>query len=270
LPWPKIFPLCDSWSVPPQSCERVLVVRSSFYVFRDQDSGLNHSFPSGLFGNLEAIHIDAGCIDDPVAADGCSTDPDKLDRVRGTVLQIAFDPLSRASFAGLNFEDPEHYGADPRGVGFDLRGATHLVFSVRATSRVRIKVIAGLCTSPFFEVPSSWTEMRIALSSLTCASPFDLANVHQPFGVVTDGANAPAGDRQSTRSKRTVRANPQRAGGNYCTAGIAVVAGQNQRTFTRLGQAPLPRRSITCRRGITRGHNTGLIGNIVGNRLRIT
>src|SRR5437879_2868754 len=42
--------------------------QQSFYVYRDQDSGLNHGFPSGFFAsntaNLGTIHIDTGCIDD--------------------------------------------------------------------------------------------------------------------------------------------------------------------------------------------------------------
>src|SRR5882762_4768675 len=42
--------------------------KQSLYVYLDQDSGLNHGFPSGFFAsstaNLATIHIDTGCIDD--------------------------------------------------------------------------------------------------------------------------------------------------------------------------------------------------------------
>src|SRR5271169_1975038 len=36
-----------------------------FYVYLDRDSGFNHGFPSGCFGDCGTITIDPGCIDDP-------------------------------------------------------------------------------------------------------------------------------------------------------------------------------------------------------------
>lgn len=55
---------------------------------------------------------------------------------------------------GLNFEEPEHYGVAPRGVGYDLREATTLVFDVRATRPVSVGFSVGLCdTKSFFAIP---------------------------------------------------------------------------------------------------------------------
>src|ERR1017187_2021700 len=90
--------------------QRTAANQSNFYVYLDQDSGLNHGFPSGFFatsGNLSTIHIDSGCIDDATSATGCSTDPNALDRTRATVLSISFDPQTGNNFAAVNIEEPE-------------------------------------------------------------------------------------------------------------------------------------------------------------------
>jgi cellulose 1,4-beta-cellobiosidase len=48
---------------------RVTANQTAFYVYQDQDSGLNHGFPSGYFSgpgiDFHLIQLDAGCIDDP-------------------------------------------------------------------------------------------------------------------------------------------------------------------------------------------------------------
>src|SRR2546425_6229055 len=50
--------------------QRVAADQATFAVYVDQDSGFNHGFASGFFGNLATIHIDTGCIDDPSAPNG--------------------------------------------------------------------------------------------------------------------------------------------------------------------------------------------------------
>jgi len=88
--------------------------RAGFAVYTDQDSGYGHGFPSGFFAsttaNLATIHIDTGCIDDPNAINGCSTDRNRLDQKRGTVFRLTFDPQTAGNFAGVNIEEPENYG----------------------------------------------------------------------------------------------------------------------------------------------------------------
>ena len=81
--------------------ERVAANQTAFYVFEDADSGFNHGYPSGLFGATGKIELDPGCVDDP---NGCSVDRDRLDRDRGTVLRITFEPLASSQYAGINLE----------------------------------------------------------------------------------------------------------------------------------------------------------------------
>ena len=45
----------------PLLAERVNENRENFFVYRDADSGFNHGFPSGLFGAVDKISIEADC-----------------------------------------------------------------------------------------------------------------------------------------------------------------------------------------------------------------
>jgi hypothetical protein len=53
---------------PPLSV-RATADQSQFYVYQNSDSGLNHGFPSGFFGDSQAtlakLHINPAAIDDP-------------------------------------------------------------------------------------------------------------------------------------------------------------------------------------------------------------
>jgi len=170
--------------------------QTSFYVYLDQDAGLNHGFPSGFFGspcNPDAIDIDTGCIDDPGATNGCSTNPDALDRVRGTVMRISFKPPS-GSCAGVNIEEPENWGVLQTGTGYDLRGATNVMFDVRSPDGATIQVGVGGCNTPFITIPPSmtWTtNVTIGLNALSCTP--DLSNVHILFAIATNDCYAPRG-----------------------------------------------------------------------------
>ncbi|HEV3073967.1 MAG TPA: hypothetical protein VHB47_06070, partial [Thermoanaerobaculia bacterium] len=186
---------------------RTAAVTADFYVYQDADSGFNHGFPSGFFADQpttrQKIHLDSACIDDPAAPTGCSSDPNALDRVRGTVLQIALDPLTGSQYAGGNVEEPQGWGADPRGSGYDLRGSNQLVFDARSPDQAQVQFGVGGCVTPTFTTPTTltadWTAMQIDLGSLrqapgtTTTCPPDLSNVHILFTVVTDSAHAPAG-----------------------------------------------------------------------------
>src|SRR5438093_509081 len=69
----------------PLLTQRATAGQTSFFVYRDADSASNHGFPSGFFGAINKIQIDPACIDDPTAPNGCSTDPNRLDRDRGNI-----------------------------------------------------------------------------------------------------------------------------------------------------------------------------------------
>lgn len=174
--------------------------RSQFYVYEDADSGFNHGFPSGSFG--VHVAIDATCIDDPDAADGCSDDPDRLDRDRGNVLRMTFPPLGFGDFAGLNIEEPENWGAQHRGIGYDLRGVTEVVFDVRTPTNTGMRMqfgVGGRVSSYYtFNRSDNYQTVRIELNSLrdpntNAVSPPDLEIVHILFGIATNDVNTPLG-----------------------------------------------------------------------------
>ena len=77
--------------------QRTTADRAAFYIYQDTDSGFNHGFPSGFFGTIDTIHLNAACVNDPNASNGCSSNPDALDRARGNVLMISFDPQAVAT-----------------------------------------------------------------------------------------------------------------------------------------------------------------------------
>ncbi|MFN7921455.1 MAG: hypothetical protein U0Q16_15240 [Bryobacteraceae bacterium] len=169
--------------------------RSVFFIYENLDSGFNHSFPSGFFpaGGVSKIHLDAGCVFDATTANGCATNPAKLDRDRGTVMRITFDPLSGAEFAGVNFEEPENYGVLLSGMGYDLRGATQLCFDAYApVNGFRVEFSVAQKSSGYRSLLSAWTPICINLAQIGVTAA-DLQSVHYPFSVGTNALNAPAG-----------------------------------------------------------------------------
>ena len=175
---------------------RVVANETGFYVYADQDSGFNHGFPSGLFAtpspsNLASLHIDTGCIYNPNAANGCSVDPNALDRIRGTVLRISFDAQTPGNSAGVNIEEPENWGVLRSGIGYDLRGASNLVFDIRSQGSASVQFGVGGCNTQFMTVLATWTTLTIPLNSLSCAP--DLSNTHILFAVATNDIHSPNG-----------------------------------------------------------------------------
>lgn len=106
--------------------QRVTANQTNFFVYQDADSGFNHGFPSGFFGAINKIDLDTACVDDSTVGNGCSINPNALDRNHRNVFRISFNPLLYQEFAGVNFEEPEHFGVPPTGRGYDLRGATQV------------------------------------------------------------------------------------------------------------------------------------------------
>ena len=187
--------------------------QAAFYVYKDQDSGFNHGFPSGFFAsnadNLKTIHIDAGCIDNPVdVTTGCypSSATTALDTVRGTVLRLSFDAQTPGNFAGVNIEEPESWGVlstntsapqcgNPNTCnGYDLTGATAVTFQVRSPNGAQVQFGVGHCVTGFTQpIPTSWHTITLTLGppDLNCVP--DLTNVNILFAVQTSDFYAPNG-----------------------------------------------------------------------------
>jgi hypothetical protein len=194
---------------------RVVANSNSFYVYLDEDSGLNHGFPSGVFtGNgASQVTIDPGCIDDPLDTTiGCypASDTTALDQTHGTVFRITFPPETGDQFTGLNIEEPQNWGAinhaDHCGVTttcnpYDLTGATNVEFDVRSPGGITLQfgvgsVPNGGCATPFVTVPASTTYTHVSLSlgppSLPSCTP-NLGSVNVLFFVVTNAHYAQYG-----------------------------------------------------------------------------
>jgi uncharacterized protein (TIGR03437 family) len=173
--------------------DRATAPRSIFYIYQDADSPFNHGVPSGVFGVYTKVHLNAACIDDPAASNttGCSKAAQAFDTNRGTVFAVSFDPLVSTDFAGVNFEEPTSFATRSDTRGYDLRGATRLVFDVRSPTPGGIRVQFGIAgqTSDFVLVPqsASYSSMSLPLSGI------DLSSTHILFTIVTNAANAPAG-----------------------------------------------------------------------------
>ncbi len=177
--------------------EATAAARTHFYVYEGSDSGLNHGFPSGLFAHplsaLSKIHLDTACVADPSSPSGCTTDPDRLDRVRGTVMRVSFDPLSPGEFAGVNIEEPENWGVHQTGGGYDLRGATRVCFDAMSpTPASKVQFAVGGRTTSFLAIPSTWTPLCFDLGALGASSAI-LSEVHLLFAIATNDTNAPGG-----------------------------------------------------------------------------
>jgi hypothetical protein len=172
--------------------ERVRAGQETFAVYQDADSSLNHGFPSGLFGNPVAIQINGACIDDAAAPGGCSTDPARLDRSRGTVLALTFGPRGSGQFHGLNIEEPQNWGVTQTGNGYDLRSATMLKLDARSPQSIRVQFGVDDGLTGFVTIPPTWTTLTFRFGS-EVPSPANPGNVHKLLTIVTNDVNAPGG-----------------------------------------------------------------------------
>ena len=164
--------------------------QAAFSVYVDQDSGFNHGFPSGEFGDIGTITIDTGCVDDPNdpnAIHGCAPPNDStiLDKIRGTVMRVTF--ASQSSSAGLNIEEPEDWGQNRNGIGYNLESAANVVFDARSPDGAEFQFGVAGCTTGYVTVPTSWTTITIPLSSLSCGQDgLNLSDVHILFAVAAN------------------------------------------------------------------------------------
>lgn len=168
----------------PLLLERTQTNRQAFYVYRDADSGFNHGFPSGVFGTSTKIHINTAAIDGTNSPSGTSTNVSVLDRRRGNVLQVVFDSFSPGQFAGVNFEEPQGGGSGQIGRGYDLRGASNIVFDVRNPTGNPIRFFFSVAGSQplWIELPSSTNFGTVAIP-IAWLSAVSLANVHILFSI---------------------------------------------------------------------------------------
>jgi fibronectin type 3 domain-containing protein len=188
----------------------------NFFVYFDQDSGRNHGSPSGFYasaGNLDTIHLNMACIDDPASSSGCypSSATSVLDVAHGTVVQIVVDPQTPGNFVGFNFEEPENWGllstntGSPRcGApyschGYNLTGATTVSFLIRSPNQGRVQFTVGQsggqgCTTSFTQpLPSTWTAMSIRLGPPDLSCSPDLSAMNLLFGIATNDQYAANG-----------------------------------------------------------------------------
>jgi hypothetical protein len=175
--------------------QRAAANQKSFYVYQDIDSSFNHGFPSGEFGDINKIAVNPACLDAPTSS-GCTTDQNQLDTSRGAVLQLIFSPMSSGDFAGLNIEEPENWGANQQGVGYELRNATSVIFDVRSPTGLSLSFGVNKCSTPLISLPASttYTTMRFSPKSLTCSdSSADFSNVHVLFTIGVSGDSSPNG-----------------------------------------------------------------------------
>jgi hypothetical protein len=123
--------------------QRTNAIGKSFLVYFDQDSGFNHGFASGFMGSIFPQGVNAGCIDAPSAPGGCATDVTSLDRTRGTVLQVQYPTLGATDWSGLGFVEPENYLLSQSGTGWNVSGATAILFDARAPQTIRVQFGVG-------------------------------------------------------------------------------------------------------------------------------
>ena len=143
--------------------------QTSFFIYKDADSGFNHGFPSGFFGNidLKGITVNAACIDAPTSVSGCTNDTTRFDGTRGTVFGLTLPAMSAEQFAGVNFQDPENYNLNGVvGNGYNLVPATMVQFDVRSPSGFSVQFGVGGCVTNLIPIPPTWITMTIPLDSL--------------------------------------------------------------------------------------------------------
>src|SRR5437667_5206328 len=104
-------------------------------------------------------------------------------------MRITFDPLAPGEFVGLNIEEPENYGVDPRGVGYDLRGATRVCFNAISptspTANFKVQFDVAQHPTAFVSIPAQWTQFCADLGTLGLTST-DLSQVHYLVTIVSN------------------------------------------------------------------------------------
>ena len=178
--------------------------RTAFYVYRDADSGENHGFPSGYFASdpslIGQIAVNAAAVYDPASPSGVTSSPTALDHSRGNVLEITFPPLMPAQFVGVNIQDPQNYSPNAPGNGYDMVGASKIVFDAASftSGGMNVQFGVGEKVSRFYHLTKRFSTISISLNTLRdpntmAVSPPDLTHVNVLFGAAINYANDPGG-----------------------------------------------------------------------------
>jgi hypothetical protein len=183
--------------------QRAAANQTFFYVYLDADSAFNHGFASGLFFtgdvNPSSVVIDPGCLDAATSASGCATDPNLIDRTRGTVFRISFPSLGPSDYVGLNFQDPQNYVAGDGSSGYNLTPSTAVQFDVRSPGGAVVQFGVGGCVTGFYRIGPTWQTLSIPLNALypppggsTGPCPPDITNTNILFTITTNGGQQTA------------------------------------------------------------------------------
>jgi hypothetical protein len=205
LPWALLVPPAILFGQATPASDKVFKyvnglmsnIRNQYFIFETGDSGFNHGIPSGLFGSptslLTSDAINAGCVFDPQASDGCSSSTAVYD-TKKAMLRLKIPPLTnRSQYFGLNLEEPEKYGITRVGVGVDLSGTNSVTFEVAGTSAAcQVKFAVRGSETPFMSLPALPTTVMLPFDSLN--PPLRrLTMVHVLFTIATDAAHCSAG-----------------------------------------------------------------------------
>ncbi|MGD0222147.1 MAG: choice-of-anchor D domain-containing protein [Terriglobia bacterium] len=251
-----LCPEADAQSGPSVSSayqelhQRAVANATNFYVYRDQDSGLNHGYPSGWFGTISAISIDTGCIDNPAdTVTGCypSSNTTALDLTRGTAFRLTFAPMSGDEYAGVNIEEPLNWGADgqPASNSYNLTGATAVSLDVRSPNSAKVQFGVGGCVTNFLTIGPSWTTMTFLISSLvppppppTVTCPPNLSDTHILFTITTNSTNDPSPGPGATVLVDNIQFTPNPTRSNQGSETLSLPLGT--KTFGAVPQTQTP------------------------------
>jgi len=183
---------------------KVLETKRTFWIFTNGDDQ-GHGFSSGKFGGgvfaggledvFRRLDVNTHCVADLSSSDGCATSPQSLDCERGTVLRIKFPALSGDQYLGLNIEEPERFSDRPGTLGYDLRGATRLVFDVATPSATSARFEVGLAgkVRPLsIQKSDGWKTVSLTFGELGI-NDGHLLDAHVLFGLATNSSLLPAG-----------------------------------------------------------------------------
>jgi hypothetical protein len=156
-----------------------------FFVYKNNDEGGNHFYPSGYMGDITTIDVQTNWVSRLYEGTSC--------------IRIAYTP-EKDGWAGVYWQEPEdNWGTIPN-AGYNLTGATEISFYAKGENGgEKVKFFAGgiIDKAPYpdsFKTPvvvitlePSWKEYRIDLTSK------DLSHVIGGFGFALTRSDNPNG-----------------------------------------------------------------------------